>query len=215
MRRFLLLCLLPLLVIPAKAARDRRYIALVVDSGPHGANTRLLLDGLYDRGLQATFLLQGSALADDPEILTRILEEGHEVGCRGYSGEDMTLMSRRSIAAEILEFEALLPDDYPLKLFCPPGGISDGVRQVAQARRLGILSWSADLQTPVSHLTDGEIVYLTDRDPIALEEALAWMDRLLETDLRPVTVTRLAKLRQIRIDPGNIYSRFPPDGEDG
>jgi len=214
MRRFFtFLILLQLLVLPAGAAQNRRYIALVIDSGPHGENTQLLLDGLYDRGIHATFLLQGSALAGMPEVLTRLLEEGHEIGCRGYTGENMTLMSRRTIAGEIMEFEALLPESYPLKLFCPPGGVSDGVRQVAQARRLGILSWSASLDTPVEQLRDGDILLLTDGDRLSLEESLAMADRLLEADFRPVTVSRLAGLRQARIDPGKIYSRFPPEEE--
>lgn len=215
MRRIVTMLLaLQLLILPAEAAEDKRYIGLVIDSGPRGENTRLLVEGLYDRGLTATFLLQGSALAEETDLLPRLLQDGHEIGCRGYTGENMTLMSRRTVAGEIMAFEALLPQRYPLKLFCPPGGVTDGVRQVAEARKLGILSWSANLHTPIGRLRDGDILLLSDRDRLSVEESLALADALLEAGFRPVTVSRLAQKHQTRIDPGKIYSHFPPE-EDG
>ena len=48
MRRFLaLLMTLPFLVLPVRAAQERKYVALTFDDGPSGKYTRALLDGLY------------------------------------------------------------------------------------------------------------------------------------------------------------------------
>ena len=58
MRRILALVLaLPFLLLPVQAAGTSRYVALTFDDGPSGKYTRALLDGLYDRGAKATFLL--------------------------------------------------------------------------------------------------------------------------------------------------------------
>ena len=209
MRRiFRLLLILYALTIPAGAAEGKRYAALVVESSANPRYTQLLLDGFYDRGIRATFLLQGRQLSDSPILLERIPQEGHQFGCRGYSGENMVYMSRREIAAEIMDFEALLPNGYPLRLFCPPGGISDGVRQVAQARRLGILSWSADVETPISEIRDGDLILLRDNSLLSVEKALMFADALLEENFDLVTVSELAKQKNSPIRPGEVYSRF-------
>lgn len=213
MRRILrLLLLVYVLTIPAGAVEGKRYAALVVESSANPHHTQQLLDGFSDRGIQATFLFQGWQLSGSPILLERIPQEGHQFGCRGYSGKNMVYMSRREIAAEIMDFEALLPNGYPLRLFCPPGGVSDGVRQVAQARRLGILSWSADVETPISEIQDGDLILLRDSSLLSVEKALALADGLLEENFDLVTVSELAKLRQTPIRPGEVYHSFPiPD----
>ena len=210
MRRFLMLFFtLSLLVSPAHALPSQRYAALVVASSANETYTQQLLDGLYDRGLQATFLLQGDQLSSHPEIMERIHADGHQFGCRGFTGENMIFMSRREIAAEIIAFENLLPKNYPLRLFCPPGGCSDSIRQVAQARRLSIVSWSADADTPVSEIHDGSLILLQDYSLSSVEKALVLLDALLEEHFQLVTVSQLAKLRQIPLRPGKIYRSFP------
>lgn len=210
MRRICFLFLLfPFLCIGSAGKQTSRYAAFVIESSC-GSATQELLEGLCDRGIRCTFLLQGSSLESAPEILQRILADGHEVGCRGYSGSNMTLMSRRTMAGEIMAFQSLLPENYPLKLFCPPGGCSDGVRQVAEARKLGILSWSGDLSDPADTAQDGDLILIRDHSPIVTEEALLYIDRLMELGFLPVTVSELAKERNVRIYPGKIYSCFPP-----
>lgn len=210
MRRIcFLFFLFPVLCIGAAGKQTCRYAAFVIESSC-GSATPELLEGLYDRGIRCTFLLQGSSLENAPEILQRILADGHEVACRGYSGSNMTLMSRRAMAGEVMAFQSLLPENYPLKLFCPPGGCSDGVRQVAEARKLGILSWSKDLSDSADTVRDGDLILIRDVSPILTEEALSYIDRLMELGFLPVTVSELAKEHHVRIHPGKIYSCFPP-----
>ena len=207
-RFFLLLALLRILVFPASAEQTGQYAAFVIDSGPNGKYTRQLLEGFYDRGIRATFLLKGTRTEEFPDILEDLLEDGHEVACRGFTGENMTLMSRRAIAGELMAFEALLPPEYPLTLFCPPGGISDGVRQVAEARKLVILSWSVEGSGDVR---DGDLILLRDSTAAGVRQALALADSLLERGFELIPVSRLADLRQIPMKPGHTYSSFPPE----
>jgi len=219
---FLCLSLLPL---PVRAA-EIKYVALTFDDGPSGRYTRNLLDGLQDRGVKATFFLCGYRMKEYPEITQRIFDEGHEIGCHGYSHKSMKTMSRRDIAAEIVDTHALLPEGCFPKFLRPPGGsVSDGVRQVAEARNLAILSWSVDprdwatrdaaaIETAVlENIKDGDIVLLHDMTTSSVNAALDIVDTLLEDGFELVTVSQLAKLRNVRPKPGQVYTGFPKKEE--
>ena len=224
MRRILALLLsLTFFTLPAQAAYGRRYVALTFDDGPSGKYTRRLLDGLYDRGAKATFLLCGYRLKDYPDLAQRILEEGHEIGYHGYSHDSMKTMSRRQIAQELMDTEALLPEGCHPAFLRPPGGLTgDAARQVAQARNLAILHWSVDPHDWEIHSTaaiekavlenvhDGDIILLHDMTTASVEAALDIVDALQQQDYEFVTVSELARLRGLRPKPGTVYKKFPP-----
>ena len=122
MRRvFAVLLSIPFLVLPVRADYGSKYVALTFDDGPSGKYTRALLDGLYDRGAKATFLLCGYRIKDYPDITRRIFDEGHEIGLHGYSHKNMLNLSRRDIAQELMDTEALLPEGCHPAFFRPPG----------------------------------------------------------------------------------------------
>ena len=222
MRRFLALLLtLPLLGLPVQAAYGNRYVALTFDDGPSGKYTRALLDGLYDRGAKATFLLCGYRMTNYPDITQRIFDEGHEIGYHGFSHNPMQDMSRRGIAQELLDTQALLPEGCHPAFLRPPGGFSsDAVRQVAEARGLAILHWSVDPEdwatrntaaiekAVLSKVKDGDIILLHDMCDCSVTAALRIVDTLQKQGFRFVTVSELAKLRGITPIPGELYNRF-------
>ena len=224
MRRiFMLLLSFSFLVLPARAAYGSKYVALTFDDGPSGKYTRTLLDGLYDRGAKATFLLCGYRIKDYPDITQRIFEEGHEIGLHGYSHKNMQQLSRRDSAAELMDTEALLPDGCRSVFFRPPGGLSsDAVMQVAQARNLAILHWSVDPhdwecsdtaaieKMVLKTVSDGDIILLHDMSDSSVQVALDIVDVLLKEDYEFVTVSELARLRGLRPKCGTVYSKFPP-----
>ena len=224
MRRILaVLMTLPFLVLPVRAAYGSRYVALTFDDGPSGKYTRQLLDGLYDRGARATFLLCGYRIKDYPDIAQRILDEGHEIGYHGYSHDSMKTMSRRKIAQELMDTQALLPEGCRPVFLRPPGGFSsDAVKQVAQARGLAILHWSVDPKDWEIHneqaiekavleqVKDGDIILLHDMTTESVEAALDIVDALLKQDYEFVTVSELARLRGIRPKAGAVYKKLPP-----
>ena len=224
MKRILaaVLCL-SILVLPVRAAPSDRYVALTFDDGPSGKYTRQLLDGLYDRGVKATFLLCGYRLKEYPDIAQRIYEEGHEIGYHGYSHDNMKDMSRRQIAQELEDTQNLLPPGCRPKFLRPPGGLSgDGVRQVSQAKNLAILSWSVDprdwackdkaiiRKAVLDRVTDGDIVLLHDMSSSSVQAALEIVDELLARGFQIVTVSQLAKARNTSLRPGQVYAKFPP-----
>ena len=228
MRRFfaVLFCVLSLCPITARAAEEK-YVALTFDDGPSGKYTRRLLDGLAERNAKATFLLCGYRMKEYPELTRRIIEEGHEIGIHGYSHKNMKPMTRREIAKEIMDTEALLPEGYRPTFLRPPGGCcSDGVRQVAKARQLAVLDWSVDPRdwatrdtaaidaAVMERVRDGDVVLLHDMSFSSVDAALRIVDQLQAQGFHFVTVSELARLRDVDIKPGQTYKAFPKREED-
>lgn len=224
MRR-LAICVLALtmLALPVQAA-EKQYVALTFDDGPTGRYTETLLDGLRLRGVNATFLLCGYRMEQYPELTQRIFDEGHEIGYHGFSHKTMQNMSRRTIAQELIDSRALMPEDCDPVLFRPPGGIvTDGVRQVAEARKLALLGWSVDPRdwatsseaeverAVLQKVKDGDIILLHDMSDSSVKAALDIVDVLQEQDYRFVTVSELARLRKARLRSGESYTAFPRD----
>ena len=217
---------LSLVAFPAEAAQEKKYVALTFDDGPSGKYTRALLDGLYDRGAHATFLLCGYRMKDQQELTQRIFQEGHEIGYHGYSHDAMKTMSRRQIAQEILDSQALLPEDCEPVFLRPPGGfVTDGIRQVAEARQLAILSWSVDPKdwatndkiaiekAVLKNIQDGDIVLLHDMTDSSVQAALDIVDALMEQEYRIVSVADLVQIRRVKLKPGQVYTSFPRNAE--
>ena len=221
----LLLCILCLsfCILPVRGAEEK-YVVLTFDDGPSGRHTARLLEGLEERNVKATFLLCGYRMAEFPELTQRIFNDGHEIGLHGYSHGDMTEMSRRIIAAELFDCTQLLPEDCDPVFLRPPGGCcSDGVRQVAQARQLAILGWSVDPRdwattdtiaierTVMKNIQDGDIILLHDMSASSVQAALDIIDSLQKEGFRFVTASELARLRGVKLQPGQTYKKFPPE----
>lgn len=220
MRKMILtLILCSLLVLPVNAAAPT--VALTFDDGPSGRFTRALLDGLAERNVKATFFLCGYRIRQYPELAQRIAEEGHEIGCHGFSHDSMATMSRRDIYEEIQSTLALLPEGSRVKLLRPPGGCcSESVVQVAQALKMPIVQWSVDPKDWAVHdaaivkarvlqqARDGDIILLHDMSSSSVSAALAIVDTLTARGFRFATVSELAVKKQVPMVAGKSYTDF-------
>lgn len=221
MRRFFVgfLCLL-MLCFPVRADAGARYIALTFDDGPSGRFTRRLLDGLETRDVKATFLLCGYRVLDYPKEAARIAAEGHEIGLHGYSHNPMNTMKESQITTEIRKTAALLPQN--VAFLRPPGGqYNDATIAAAKQAGLAILSWSLDpkdwatndvdliTSRVVERAKDGDVVLLHDMSDSSVTAALRIIDRLEARGFRFVTVSELAKIKGVTLEPGKVYAHFP------
>ena len=221
MRRFFmgLLCAL-MLCFPVRADAGARYIALTFDDGPSGRFTRRLLDGLQDREVKATFLLCGYRSQDYPKEAVRIAAEGHEIGLHGFSHDPMNTMTLAQVTREIQKTAALLPHN--VAFLRPPGGkLNDATIAAAKNAGLAILSWSNDPQDWAVHdaatitnrvvekVKDGDVILLHDMSDSSVTAALRIVDQLEARGFQFVTVSELAKIKGVTLEPGTVYNKFP------
>lgn len=70
--------------IQKKLATDR-ILALTYDDGPSSIMTPQVLDLLRSRRARATFFMLGRNAERYPQIVDRVVKEGHDIGCHSYN----------------------------------------------------------------------------------------------------------------------------------
>lgn len=222
MRRLIGFALVGLLTLSLTGAGSPKYVALTFDDGPSGSITAELLEGLQQRNAKATFFLCGYRMKEYPGAVEKILADGHEIGCHGFSHKNMQMLSHRDIAGEIMDMEALLPEGTAVHFLRPPGGCcGENVMQVAAARGMPILEWSVDprdwetgdmetvVQRILTHVKDGDVILMHDMSQSSVAAALRVVDVLQQRGYRFLTVSELTMLRGYSLRPGKIYRSFP------
>ncbi|SET54471.1 Peptidoglycan/xylan/chitin deacetylase, PgdA/CDA1 family [Oceanobacillus limi] len=123
-------------------------IALTFDDGPDPRFTPEILDVLKANDIQATFFLMGARAKAYPELVARIIEEGHIIGNHTYWHPN--LVEQADIATlerEVNHTEETLAElsGYRTKLFRAPYGFlyNDLVEKLAEMDYT-IVGWSVD-----------------------------------------------------------------------
>ena len=115
---------------------EGNVIALTFDDGPHAQNTPRLLDMLKQAGVKATFFVVGQNAAQYPDILKRIVAEGHEIANHSYTHPVLASLSEFSVNDQLDKTrEAVFQaTGVTMKLLRPPyGALSEPQRRKAYA----------------------------------------------------------------------------------
>lgn len=222
MRRVLcaIMCMI-LMIFPVSSEKETKYVALTFDDGPSGRFTRRLLEGLEEREVKATFFLCGYRLKDYRTLAKKIIQQGHEVGLHGYSHENLGKMSCQQVRKELTDTLALLPEGCNPVLLRPPGGSSgQALSGVCQQMGLSIINWSVDPRdwanhdaavveaAVISQVENGDIILLHDMCDCSVDAAFGIIDKLSAEGFTFVTVSQLAQLQGVELQPGKLYNRF-------
>jgi peptidoglycan-N-acetylglucosamine deacetylase len=78
-----------------------KQLALTYDDGPNDPDTLRLLDVLAKHEVKATFFVIGRYVEQRPDIVQRILAEGHEVGNHTYTHPVLSLCDRENVIGEL------------------------------------------------------------------------------------------------------------------
>jgi cellulose synthase/poly-beta-1,6-N-acetylglucosamine synthase-like glycosyltransferase/peptidoglycan/xylan/chitin deacetylase (PgdA/CDA1 family)/spore germination protein YaaH len=109
-------------VISRWGNRQKKQIALTFDDGPDVRYTTTILDILRRYQVPATFFIVGLNGELYPEVLRRIVEEGHEIGNHTFTHPNVASISPQQFRLEINATERLLESRLGLRsvLFRPP-----------------------------------------------------------------------------------------------
>lgn len=83
-------------------------VALSFDDGPDPHWTPKILDILKDAGVKASFFLVGANIESHPNIVRRILAEGHEIGIHTYTHPNLATVSHERAFLECNATERLI-----------------------------------------------------------------------------------------------------------
>ncbi len=81
---------------------NQRRIALTFDDGPNEEATPRILDTLAQLGVRATFFMLGRHAERWPEIVQRVVDEGHQIGNHGYFHRKLHLKPPGYVRRDVL-----------------------------------------------------------------------------------------------------------------
>ena len=211
----LLLCFVQAAAAPHVVYRyasggGQKRVAVTFDDGPHPRYTPQILDILAEYNVKATFFMVGSNADYYPELVRRVLAEGHEIGNHTYNHYHTANVSTEVLAQDILACGVTLSKytgGTPPKLFRPPEGVfNEEIKAFCEREGYTLVMWSVDTRdwahTPVSdivagvraHVQDGSIILMHDfigkksPTPTALRKIIPMLQ---ESGYELVTISRL------------------------
>jgi peptidoglycan-N-acetylglucosamine deacetylase len=201
----------------AQVRVDQPYIAMTFDDGPSAENTPRLLEILKQRNIKATFFLIGQNVAANPDIVRRILAEGHEVGNHSWTHPQLSKLSDDRVTAEITKTQDAIKDasGYTPTLLRPPyGAITPRQREwIANQFGLNIILWSVDpfdwkrpgasviMQRILSQARPGAIILSHDIHKQTVDAMPATLDALSAKGYKFVTVSQLIAMNKPKPPP--------------
>lgn len=178
-------------------------VALTFDDGPSPKYTPLLLDGLKERNVRATFFLLGKNVKENQELVQRMQAEGHLLGNHTYNHVQLNKIPETTARQEILKtnneiYEAT--GKYPEYMRPPYGAWKKNMELCIEMLPvfwdIDTLDWKSQnvdaiLKTAGEEPEDGSIILMHDEYQTSVEAALLLIDRLKEKGYEFVTVDEL------------------------
>ncbi len=95
-------------VLVQRGRNDQPLLALTLDAGASSAPTPRMLDALKERNVRITFFLTGKWIQENPELVRRIVADGHEVANHSLTHPDFREIGDEQMVEELAETERLL-----------------------------------------------------------------------------------------------------------
>lgn len=126
---------------------EEKVMYLTFDAGYENGCTSKILDILKKHKVPAAFFLVGNYIEQEPELVKRIVAEGHLVGNHTYSHPDMSqIASQEDFRKELTSLEELYEEttgEKMLKIYRPPQGkYSESNLQMAAELGYTTVFWS-------------------------------------------------------------------------
>lgn len=192
-------------VKPLEKQADEKIkkVALTFDDGPNAEYTGLLLDGLKERGVHATFFVLGSEVERYPQLVRRAHEEGHLIGVHAYKHVNLRQLSDAEAMEQVDRTNAAIyrATGTYASYIRPPYGcwkedLDYEVQMVEVLWDIDPRDWattSSDLvvQRVLGEVEENSIILLHDASQSSVQAAFAIIDVLQKKDYLFVTVEEL------------------------
>jgi peptidoglycan/xylan/chitin deacetylase (PgdA/CDA1 family) len=188
------------------------FIAITFDDGPAVPNTPRLLDMLAARGIKATFFTIGKSAAQHPNVIRRIVADGHELANHTWTHPWLGKLSDQSVRSELQRSHDALKSIAGVapRMYRPPyGSITARQKQwIMSEFGYPTILWSVDPQDwrtrsasmtrsrILSETRPGSIILVHDIHASSIDAMPGTLDGLLAKGFRFVTVGQLIGLSQ-------------------
>lgn len=195
---------------------NKPMVALTYDDGP-SMYTQELLNVLKENNSTATFFVLGLQVNKNKESISRMIEEGNQVGNHSFDHKRLTILSDEELYNQInktdnLVYETALYKPYVIR---PPyGSTSDDLIEKLQKP---IIKWSIDTrdwesrdaetinQIILDNVKDGDIILMHDIYESSLEASKTVIPELIKRGYQLVTVSEMSEYREVTLKAGQSY----------
>lgn len=183
--------------------QEKKKVALTFDDGPHPVYTPMMLDGLKEKNVKATFFLLGQQVEKYPHIIKRMSEEGHLIGNHSYKHEQLSKLSSIQACSQVNRTNELIytiTGTYPEYLRPPFGDWKDDldcdVNMIEVLWDLDTLDWSTQnkakiVKKVVTNIKEGDIILMHDSYETTVSAVMEIIDILQKEGYEFVTVDEL------------------------
>ena len=131
-----------------RVAVPDKVVALTFDDGPHGTLTPRVLDILRNNNVKGTFFVQGCNVTAHPQVVRRMVNEGHEVGNHTWNHAYLSKVAREKAEDQLQRTNEAIRNACGMipVVMRPPGGYTNaGVASWAR-QRFGFttIMWDVD-----------------------------------------------------------------------
>lgn len=183
-------------------AKESPRVALTFDDGPSDY-TISLLGELKDRGVKASFFLQGQCIEGREETIRQMQEDGHLIGNHTFHHVQLTKLSDEKAKQEVISTSNAIykiTGVYTSYIRPPFGewkkGLDYNVTMIPVLWTIDSRDWCTK-NTPVivndvmKKVKDGDIILMHDCFKTSVESALLIVDRLKQEGYEFVTVDEM------------------------
>ncbi|MCI8890430.1 MAG: polysaccharide deacetylase family protein [Eubacterium sp.] len=183
--------------------QEKKKIALTFDDGPDSEYTPMLLDGLAERNVKATFFVIGKQAEAQPEVMERLVKEGHLIGNHTYNHVDIQHMTASAAKEEILkanEIIAKYTGEEPCFLRPPFGSgssrLEKEIEMIPVLWTIDTMDWSCQNESRICstvyrEIKENSIILMHDEYPTTVRAALSIIDKLQKDGYEFVTVDKI------------------------
>ncbi len=122
-------------------------VALTFDDAPDNHFTPMILDVLKKEGIRATFFVVGSRAMKHPEIMQRIVAEGHVIGNHSYDHANLPKLTDAAFREQITKTDRVIKEytGYTPSYIRPPyGNISEEQLKWLASHHRKVVNWNVD-----------------------------------------------------------------------
>ncbi len=189
-------------VLAASGILEKR-IAITFDDGPNPNYTEMLLEGLKERGVHATFFLIGAEAEKYPEIVKKIQEDGHLIGTHSYEHVNLCNLSDSAAIEQvdktnqaIYEITGVYPEYIRPPFGCWKSNLDYETKMIEVLWDIDPLDWktsNSDVITKrvVDKAEENSIILLHDASESSVNAAFKIIDELQKEGYTFVTVDKI------------------------
>ncbi len=185
----------------------KNVIALTFDDGPNKDYTPKVLTLLRKHNAKATFFCIGENVKNHPNILNKIINEGHLIGNHSYYHKNsFGFLSTKKVIEELEETKKIIKEktNLSVQFFRPPFGVTNpNIAKAVKKLKLHTFGWSIRsldtiakdpekvFQKIVLKIRKGDVLLMHDTSElsvIVLEKLLIYLD---QNHIKTITLDKL------------------------